>query len=82
MIQEEALNEILELLKGMQEEDNIPKNIKSKLREIHSCLLEDEALAIKIDKSIQGLDEIAEDQFVPVHVRTQIWDVVSRLECI
>jgi len=84
MIQKEAsIKDVLELLEQMQFEDCVPRNVKIKLKGIHSVLTSnDNVLAIRIDKSIQELDGIAEDQFVPIHIRTQIWGIVSKLECV
>lgn len=84
MIQkEESLKSILTILEQIQFEDCVPRSIKIKLKEIHNVLISEcENIAIRIDKSIQELDEITEDQFVPIHVKTQIWDIVSRLECV
>lgn len=84
MNQEEPLREVLESLEQIQCEDCIPRNLKVKIREIQSVLSESNAalLSIRVDKSIQELEDLAEDQFVPMHIRTQIWCIVSRLECI
>jgi uncharacterized protein (UPF0147 family) len=71
------------MLKQVLEEDGVPKNIRMKLRCVSTTLGDGKcALSLRVDKTIQELDEIAEDQFVPVDVRTKIWGIVSRLECI
>jgi uncharacterized protein (UPF0147 family) len=78
---EEHLKEIIELLERLENDENVPRSIKLKLRCIRGSLCdENKLLAIRVDESIEELDEIAEDQFVPAHVKTQIWEVVSRLE--
>lgn len=78
-----SIKDILGLIEQIQCEDCMPKNIRLKLKEVYGLLCTEEGtLAIKVDKSIQELDDIAEDQFVPMHIRTQIWSIVSRLECI
>ena len=47
------------------------------------ALLEDgKTLSVKVDKSIQELDDISDDPHIPIHTKTQIWDLFSKLELI
>ena len=74
------MKEIINLLLQLEQEITIPKNIRIKIKGTMDLLHENLDLAIKIDKSLQELDEIAEDPNVPSYARTQIWNVMSLLE--
>jgi uncharacterized protein (UPF0147 family) len=79
----EMFAEILELLGELNDDDCTPKVIRLKLREIHNNLLnEEESVSMRVDKSLQGLDDIGEDANMPTHIKTQVWDIVSKLESI
>ena len=77
------LSEILNVLNYLQKDVLIPKNVRTKIKKVHNTLLdEDKSLCIRIDKSIQELDEVAEDPNIPMDTKTQLWDIFSKLECI
>jgi len=79
----EQLSEILYVLTCLQNDSLIPKNVRLKIKNAHSVLLdEDKNICLRIDKSIQELDEISEDPNLPIDTKTQLWDVFSKLECI
>ena len=73
--------EVVALLNQIEDDFTVPKNIRSKIKIMIKFLNEEECdLALKIDKSLQELDEISDDPNVPSYTRTQIWSVVSLLE--
>jgi len=77
------LNSILELLASLQSDNMVPNNVKIKIKCAHCALLEkDKALSLRVDKSIQELDDIAEDQNIPIDTKTMLWELFSKLECI
>ena len=79
----EEIIEVLEALSELQCDDCVPKNVRIRLTNAFSALkCEGRSISIRVDESIQELDEIAEDTNVPIYTRTQIWDIVSKLECI
>ena len=63
-------------------DENIPKNIKSKIENIVSIFNEDATTEFKSNKALQELEEISEETNIPEHIRTQIWAIVSLLESI
>lgn len=77
------LAEIKELIEQIEEDITVPKNIKIQIKKAY-LLLEDSNfnISIRIDKSLQCLDELEDESNIPTHTRTQIWDIVSRLESI
>ena len=76
----DTMKDEIELLVQLEQEGTLPKNIRSKIKNTMNLLDENLDVAIKIDKSLQELDEIAEDPNVPSYARTQIWNVMSLLE--
>nr|MBA4404975.1 hypothetical protein [Nanoarchaeum sp.] len=75
------LDEILELMAKLQEDDYVPKNVKIRLTNACNALsCPEKAISLRIDESLQELDEISEDSNIPGYTRTQIWNIVSRLE--
>jgi len=75
--------EIMELLGEIGEDNSVPRNVRAKIKNAFSALnQEGKSLPVKINASIQELDECSDDPNVPAYVRTQIWDIVSRLESI
>ena len=82
-MEESQLNEIIELLTNLESDTLIPKNVRTRLKNASSALKEeDKIISLRIDKSIQELDNISEDPNLPIHTKVQIWDLFSKLECI
>ncbi len=80
---QEEVKEILDILERLQEDDGVPRNVRMKIANACSALTcEDRPISIRVDESIQELDEVAEDINIPVYTRAQLWDIVARLECI
>ena len=83
MVEAVIKEEVFELFSVMEDDESLSKNIKGKIQNISSSLKDDPAtLAVRIDKTIQTLDEMAEDNNTPDFIRTQIWSIISLLESI
>ena len=80
MSSEELTSETIEQLQELEEDTNIPKNIKTKIKSITNILKGDTELSIKVNKALNELDEISNDPNLEAYTRTQIWHVVSNLE--
>lgn len=77
----EELDEIVEMINQLQDDDCVPRNVKTRLLNACEALkCQGKAIPLRIDESLQELDEISEDTNIPVYTRTQIWNIVSRLE--
>lgn len=74
------LDGIISTLEELAEDTTVQKNIKSKLESIIGVLKGEEELCIKINKVLNDLDEISNDNNIHTYTRTQIWNVVSMLE--
>jgi len=80
---QEIILEILDLLAELQEDDCVPRNIKNRLSGACSALqCLERPMSVNVDASLQELDEISEDSNVSAYTKTQIYSIVSKLECI
>ena len=82
-IDDEKTREVIETLSQIEQDDTVPKNVRDKIRSSISALqASDKSIEVKINRSLQELDDVADDPNVPTFTRTQIWHVVSLLESI
>ena len=77
------INEVCEILDYIADNNTVPRNIREAAGE-SSDLLKDEEQdqSVKISTVLGKLDEISNDPNIPVHARTLIWEVLSKLESI
>ena len=75
---------IVKLLTGIIEDRTVPRNIRSAAEEAKKELTEniDDSWDIRLSSAISVLDEITNDPNMPMHTRTQIWNIVSMLETV
>ena len=78
----DQFREILEALNELNRDDSTPRSVRLKIKQIYSNLIEDGSVSIKIDRCLQDLDDLNEDVNIPSHIKSQLWDIVSKLECI
>ncbi len=74
------ISEIIEVLTEVGNDSTVPRNVKQKLEGIMGILNEPLEISIKIDKALQELEGVTEDNNLQPHVRMQIWNIVSMLE--
>lgn len=73
--------EIFSVFSQIDEDQTVPKNVKLKLKDAVTILQgEDKDIAFRIDKVLEGLDELCEDSNIPNYTKTQLWNLVSLLE--
>ena len=77
------INEVCEILEYIADNNTGPRNIREAAGK-SSTLLKDEEQdeSVKISTVLGKLDEISNDPNIPVHARTLIWEVLSKLESI
>jgi len=69
-------------LNELKEDSMTPKNLKEKLQSIVVILQSDEEKSIKINKALDILDAISNENNIQPYIRTQIWNIASMLEAI
>ena len=79
---EEQVEDIIEQLSELLGDNTVPRNVKTKVQTIISSLKEDAELSLKINKALNILDEISDDNNIQAYTRTQIWNFVSMLEAL
>jgi len=76
----EQIKSTIEVLRELQEDGSVPKNVKEKIITTVNALEEDTEVSIKVNKALHELEEIADDPNLQQYTRTQIWNIVSVLE--
>ncbi len=77
------IEEVCEILEFITNENSVPRNIREAATESSELLKnEDEDQSVRISTVLGKLDEISNDPNIPVHARTLIWEVLSKLEAI
>lgn len=79
---EEQVKDIIEQLSDLLEDNTVPRNVKSKVQTIINYLNESADLSLKVNKALNILDEISDDNNIQPYTRTQIWNFVSMLEAL
>ncbi|MBN1175768.1 UPF0147 family protein [Candidatus Woesearchaeota archaeon] len=78
----EQLEEVIEYVTELEQDSNVPRNIKNKLSAIVKLLKSsnNEDLSLTINKLLSDLDEISGDANLDQFTRQQIWSISSMLE--
>lgn len=78
----EQLEEVVEFISELEEDSNVPRNIKAKLGDIMKQLKgsNENELSLTINKLLSDLDDISNDANLDSFTRQQIWSITSMLE--
>ncbi|MBI2541300.1 UPF0147 family protein [Candidatus Woesearchaeota archaeon] len=74
------LNNLLIILGEVKDDPTVPRNVRTKIEFTISTLKEEVELSIKVNKTLNELDEISNDVNLQPYTRTQIWNAISLLE--
>ena len=78
---EETLQVAMDGLTQIEGDDNLSKSIKIKVKSAMDSLNNKEkVLNLRIDRSLEELESIADDPNLPDYTRMQIWSIVILLE--
>lgn len=79
----EVLRQCVDVLDRISNDDSVPRNIRRSADNIKKILSnEKEPLSVRAAMVISNLDDIGNDPNVPIHTRTLVWGLSSRLEAI
>ena len=77
----EKIDQIVVVLEQIAEDTSIPRNIRKGAKESKEELLdENKDLDVRTASVTFTMDELANDPNIPLHARTQIWNIMSALE--
>lgn len=77
----DVVKKCVDTLDRISNDDTVPRNIRRSAENIKKVLLnEKESLSVRAAMVISVLDDIGNDPNVPIHTRTLIWGLSSRLE--
>ena len=79
----DAKKEVLKILNTINGDSTVPRNVKIKIQEVGLILKSDsENSALQINKVLQEIDDLSEENNIPDYTRTQLWNIASLLETI
>ncbi|KAA0008900.1 MAG: UPF0147 family protein [Thermoplasmata archaeon] len=77
----ETMEQIIDGLDMLSQDNSIPRNIRREAEEAKKILMNDkDPLDVRVASVTSMLDELANDPNIPLHGRTLIWNIMSRLE--
>lgn len=74
--------EITKFLEEMQEDSLLPRSVKNRITSVISILEQDCEVSLRVNKSLQELEDVSQDPNLQPFLRTQLWHVASLLETI
>jgi uncharacterized protein (UPF0147 family) len=78
---ERKIEQICEGLDILSEDNSVPRNIRRGAGEAKKILLnENDPLDVRVSSVTARLDSMANDSNMPLHGRTLIWNIMSKLE--
>lgn len=62
---------------------SMPRRVKSVLKKVGDDLKNNgQDMSMRITTAIYGIEEVAGDINIPMHAKTQLWDIISDLEAL
>jgi uncharacterized protein (UPF0147 family) len=81
MSTDDKISQVCDGLNMLHEDNSIPRNIRRGAEEVKAALLNNvDPLDVRVATATSKLDEMANDPNIPLHGRTLIWNIMSRLE--
>ena len=76
-----TMEQIFDGLDMLNQDTSIPRNIRRGAEEAKKILMDERnPLDVRVASVTSLLDELANDPNIPLHGRTLIWNIMSRLE--
>ena len=81
MHSDEKIAQVCDGLNMLYEDNSIPRNIRRGAEEVKKILYnKSDPIDLRVATATSKLDELANDPNIPLHGRTLIWNIMSRLE--
>jgi len=75
--------EIVECIRELSEDATLPKNVKQKIDSIIDILNNGgSSISMQVSKAIHELEDLVEDKNLESYSRTQLYNIMSRLETV
>lgn len=75
------IKQVTDAMDILAEDSSVPRNIRKGAQEAKARIMDQkEALDVRASSAMNILDDLANDQNIPLHARTQIWQIISQLE--
>lgn len=78
----DPMKQVLFALHELQDDECVPKNVKTKVVQTLSVLNEDGEISIRVSKALAELEALMDDVNVEAHTRSQLFNIVSLLEAV
>jgi len=80
---DEKLVTVITMLRELEEDNSVPKNIKNKISlTIKDLETSTEETSIKVSRALHVLEELTDDSNMQAYTRTQLFNIVSALEIV
>ncbi len=79
---EKKISEVIQFIDSLMDDNTIPKNVKKSLSDAKMKLATPGDPVFRASSAIYTLENVGEDINLPMHARTQVWNIVSSLETI
>ena len=80
MESEVKLKQIMDVLEQLAEDTSVPRNIRRGATDAKTILNNvADAMDVRVASAVNILDDLANDPNIPLHGRTQIWNIISQL---
>lgn len=76
----EHVQNAIETLRDLEEDQDLPKNIKNKISQLINGLNEEAETSMKVSRALASLEEITEETNLQSFVRMQLFNVAGLLE--
>jgi len=81
MSTDDKIEQIVDGLNMISEDNSIPRNIRRGADEVKQILHKaGDPIDLRVASATSILDDLANDPNIPLHGRTLIWNIMSRLE--
>jgi uncharacterized protein (UPF0147 family) len=78
---EEKIAEIINFIDLLTKDTSIPRNVRKGLEDAKASLQNvNEDPTVRISNAVYAIQEVSNDVNLPLHARTQIWQVLGMLE--
>jgi uncharacterized protein (UPF0147 family) len=75
------LEAVLGKIDETSQDYSMPRRVKAVLKKVGEDLKKkDQDMSMRITTAIYGIEEVSGDINIPMHAKTQLWDIISDLE--